>query len=59
MNKEFEGKKLLIIGGTRTECDIVRYAKAKGAYTIVADYDSEAPAMKVADEAALILQKKC
>ena len=57
MNKEFEGKKLLIIGGTKTECDIVRYAKAKGAYTIVADYDAEAPAMKVADKAALISAK--
>lgn len=54
MNKEFEGKKLLIIGGTKTECDIVSYAKAKGAYTIVADYNSEAPGMKIADKAALI-----
>lgn len=54
MNKEFEGKKLLIIGGTKTECDIVRYAKAKGAYTIVVDYDSEAPGMKTADKAVLI-----
>ena len=54
MNKEFEGKKLLIIGGTKTECDIIRYAKAKGAYTIVADYDPEAPGMKSADKAVLI-----
>jgi biotin carboxylase len=54
MNREFEGKKLLIIGGTTTECDIVRYAKAKGVYTIVADYDPNAPGMKVADKAALI-----
>ncbi|BDZ78158.1 ATP-grasp domain-containing protein [Claveliimonas bilis] len=57
MNKEFEGRKLLIIGGTKTECDIVHYAKAKGAYTIVADYDSEAPGMKIADKAALISGK--
>lgn len=54
MNKEFEGKKLLIIGGTKTECDIVRYAKAKGVYTIVADYDPEAPGMKMADKSVLI-----
>lgn len=54
MNKEFEGKKLLIIGGTKTECDIVRYAKAKGAYTIVADYNSEAPGLKIADRALAI-----
>lgn len=50
----FAGKKLLIIGGTKTETDIVRYAKAKGVYTIVADYDAECPAMKVADKAVLI-----
>ncbi len=57
MDKEFEGKKLLIIGGTKTECDIIRYAKAKGVYTIVVDYDSEAPGMKIADKAALISAK--
>lgn len=54
MNNEFEGKKLLIIGGTKTECDIVRYARAKGAYTIVVDYNPEAPAMVIADKTALI-----
>lgn len=54
MNREFEGKKLLIIGGTKTECDIVRYAKAKGVFTIVADYDPDVPGMKVADKAVLI-----
>lgn len=57
MSKDFEGKKLLIIGGTKTECDIVRYAKANGIYTIVADYDPQAPGMKVADQAALISAK--
>ena len=54
MEKEFEGKKLLIIGGTKTECDIVRYARAKGVYTIVADYDPDAPGMKFADKAVAI-----
>lgn len=54
MNKGLAGKKLLIIGGTKTESDIVRYAKAAGIYTIVADYDAEAPAMKVADKAVMI-----
>lgn len=57
MKKEFKGKRLLIIGGTKTECDIVRYAKAKGAYTIVADYNPEVPGMKIADKAALISAK--
>ena len=54
MDKKFEGKKLLIIGGTKTECDIVRYAKAAGVYTIVADYNSASPAMAEADKAVLI-----
>lgn len=52
--KEFEGKKLLIIGATATECDIVRYAKAKGAYTIVADYKEDSPAKLIADKPVLI-----
>lgn len=54
MNRELVGKKLLIIGGTKTECDIVRYAKAAGVYTIVADYNEDSPALKVADKAVLI-----
>ena len=51
---ELKGKKLLIIGATTTECDIVRYAKAAGIYTIVADYLPDSPAKKVADKAVLI-----
>ncbi len=50
----FEGKKLLIIGATTTECDIVRYAKAQGIYTIVADYKEDSPAKKYADKSVLI-----
>lgn len=52
--REFEGKKLLIIGSTVTECDIVRYAKAKGVYTIVADYREDSPAKLLADKQVLI-----
>lgn len=51
---ELKGKKLLIIGATKTECDIVRYAKAAGVYTIVADYHPDSPAKKDADKAVLI-----
>lgn len=47
---EFEGKKLLVLGGIKTECDIVRQAKKMGAYVIVADYDPNCPAKEVADE---------
>ena len=52
--KEFEGKKLLILGATATICDIVRYAKAKGVYTIVVDNKEDSPAKKIADKAVLI-----
>ena len=51
---ELTGKKLLIIGATKTECDIVRYAKNKGIYTIVADYKEDSPAKSVADKPVLI-----
>ncbi len=54
MNKDLAGKKLLIIGGTKTECDIVRYAKAAGIYTIVADQDPNCPGLKAADKGVLI-----
>lgn len=51
---DFKGKKLLIIGGVSSECDIVRRAKSFGIYTIVADYLTDSPAKKVADKAVLI-----
>ena len=50
----FKGKKLLIIGATISECDIVLHAKAAGIYTIVADYLPDSPAKKIADKAVLI-----
>lgn len=52
--KQFEGKKLLILGATTTECDIVRYAQAMGIYTIVADNKEGSPAKLIADKAVLI-----
>ena len=52
MNK-LKGKKLFIIGATAEECDIVRYAKAAGVYTIVADYLADSPAKKIADNIAI------
>ena len=52
--KEFEGKKLLVLGGIKYECDIVEHAQQLGAYTIVADYDTDSPAKKIADKAVLI-----
>lgn len=52
--KEFEGKKLLILGGVKLACDIVEQAHAMGAYVIVADYLENSPAKAVADEGVLI-----
>ena len=54
MKKEFEGKKLLILGGIALAKDIVKYAKNMGAYVVVADYNVDSPAKEVADEGVLI-----
>lgn len=54
MKKEFEGKKLLVLGGIQLACDIVKHAQRMGAYVIVADYYMDSPAKKVADKAVLI-----
>lgn len=48
--KEFEGKKLLVLGGFALACDIVKHAQNLGAYVIVADYDTSCPARKLADK---------
>ena len=52
--KEFEGKKILILGGIKLECDIVKKAKEMGVYVVVADYLTDSPAKLIADEAVLI-----
>lgn len=54
--KEFEGKKLLLLGGIRLACDIVTRAQEMGAYVVVADYNDipDSPAKQIADEAVLI-----
>ena len=53
MNKELEGKRLLILGGMRISCEIVRKAKDMGIYTLVADYNKieDSPGKQIADEA--------
>lgn len=53
MNKKYEGKRLLIMGGMQISCEIVRKAKAMGVYTIVADYYpvEKSPAKSIADKA--------
>ncbi len=53
MNNEIIGKRLLIMGGMRISCEIVRKAQAMGIYVIVADYNpiEKSPAKVIADEA--------
>lgn len=54
VNKEFLGKKLLILGANKLICDIVIHAKKMGVYVVCADYYLDSPAKKLADEAVLI-----
>ncbi len=49
MEKNLEGKKLLILGANPETANIVKIAKEMGVITIVTDYDPTAPAKKVAD----------
>lgn len=48
-----KGKRLLILGGMRFSCEIVKTARAMGIYTLVADYNriEDSPAKQIADEA--------
>lgn len=49
MKKKFEGKKLLILGANSETSNLVKIAQDMGVTTIVTDYDSDAPAKKIAD----------
>lgn len=46
-----EGKRLLILGGTRLMVHVVNVAKELGIYTIVTDMDPKSPAKAVSDKA--------
>lgn len=52
--KEFKGKKLLVLGGLTLECEIVSRAQQMGIYVIVADYNPDVPARKLANQFELI-----
>lgn len=54
MFSELKGKKLLILGGIQRTCAIVKRAQELGVYVIVADFDPNTPAKKIANEAVLI-----
>ena len=49
MATDIKGKKLLILGANPETANLVRVAQEMGVTTIVTDYDSNAPAKKVAD----------
>lgn len=53
MYQDLKGKRLLILGGMRISCEIVRKAQAMGIYTLVADYNKieDSPGKQIADEA--------
>lgn len=53
MSPELKGKRLLILGGMRISCEIVKKAQAMGIYTLVADYNKmeDSPGKQMADEA--------
>ena len=48
------GKKLLFLGGIQRACKIVERAQELGVYVVVADYNEDSPAKKVADEGVLL-----
>lgn len=52
-NLSLVSKKLLVLGGTRISCEIIRRAKKMGCYVGVADYNdvSESPGKQIADAA--------
>lgn len=47
---EVKGKKLLVLGGTNLSCEIIKEAKAMGAYVIVTDYHKDSPGKRLADK---------
>lgn len=51
MDDNIKGKRLLILGGTRISCEIVRMAREMGCYIGVADYNSveDSPAKQISD----------
>ncbi len=52
--KSLKGKKLLVLGGSASNVQLVRFAQEMGAYVVVADNQEERPGKKVADASALI-----
>lgn len=54
MSHNFSQKKLLILGGMKMACDLVRRAQEMGAFVIVADFDLNSPAKAIANKAVYV-----
>ena len=52
--KNFDGKKLLILGGAAIHSKLVKAANQMGVHTIVADYLENSPAKKIASESVML-----
>ncbi len=52
--KNLLGKKLLVLGGSASNVQLVRYAQEMGAYVIVTDNQENRPGKKIADESIMI-----
>lgn len=50
--KDLKGKRLLILGGTRIQCEIIRAARKMGIVTVVTDYNEieKSPGKQICDE---------
>ena len=53
MSQDIRGKRLLVLGGMRISCEIIKKAQEMGVYTLVADYNKveDSPGKQIADEA--------
>lgn len=51
---EFNGKKLLVIGGASQHCKVVEAAHRLGATVYVADYLPDSPAKRIADQGCMV-----
>lgn len=50
MKNDFTNKKLLVLGANPETANIVKVAQSLGVFTIVTDYNPDAPAKKIADK---------
>ena len=52
MKCNLKGRKVLVMGGTRISCEIIRKAREMGCYVVVADYNTveDSPGKQIADE---------